>query len=239
MPAISAFVFLSLLLVSAGLSAAGSGDLPQDPPKDQRSTATVFGAGTGRRRRSTGIIGLNLLLDGGFPRGTLVMVYGSPIDGVDIAARQFWQTEGDEVGTYLVNDTEPEVGMVNVSDVHPAMYLQWLIGDRMVVDSLSSMVIKYGIDGALQFLRQARGEIRETGANIMFIVYTGIHSPVEMTRLMRLADIVIEFSSTVSQAEIERTLAVQKIKAAPAPQRLLPFIITDNGIEASTTSRVV
>ena len=125
------------------------------------------------------------------------------------------------------------------SDVHPAMYLQWLIGDRMVVDSLSSMVIKYGIDGALQFLRQAREEIRQTGANIMFIVYTGIHTPVEMTRLMRLADIVIEFSSTISQAEIERTLAVQKIKAAPAPRRLLPFIITDNGIEASTTSRVV
>jgi len=239
MPATSAFFFLSLLLVSAGLSAAGSGGRQQDQPADKIRVATDFVAVAGSKRRSTGIIGLNLLLDGGFPRGTLVMVYGSPVDGVDIAARQFWQTEGDELGTYLVNDTEPEVGMVNVSDVHPVMYLQWLIGDRMVVDSLSSMVIKYGIDGALHFLRQAREEIRQTGANIMFIVYTGIHTPVEMTRLMRLADIVIEFSSTISQAEIERTLAVQKIKAAPAPQRLLPFIITDNGIEASTTSRVV
>jgi hypothetical protein len=36
-----------------------------------------------------------------------------------------------------------------------------------------------------------------------------------------------------------RTLAVQKIRDAAAPQRLLPFIITDKGIEASTTSRVV
>ena len=73
----------------------------------------------------------------------------------------------------------------------------------------------------------------------MFIVFTGIHSPMEMTRLMRAADVVIEFRNSVQQAEIERTLAVQKIRDAAAPQRLLPFIITEKGIEASTTSRVV
>ena len=56
---------------------------------------------------------------------------------------------------------------------------------------------------------------------------------------MRAADVVIEFKTEISQSDIERTLAVQKIKDAAAPQRLLPFIITDKGIEASTTSRVV
>ena len=63
--------------------------------------------------------------------------------------------------------------------------------------------------------------------------------PIEMTRIMRSADIVIEYKTEISQSDIERTLAVQKIKGAAAPQRLLPFIITDKGIEASTTSRVV
>jgi KaiC/GvpD/RAD55 family RecA-like ATPase len=60
-----------------------------------------------------------------------------------------------------------------------------------------------------------------------------------MTRIMRAADVVIEFGSEIHQAEIERTMAVQKIKDSAAPQRLLPFNITVNGIEASTTSRVV
>jgi KaiC/GvpD/RAD55 family RecA-like ATPase len=193
----------------------------------------------GSKKRPTGIVGLNLLLDGGFPKGTLIMVYGSPVAGIDIAARQFWRTEGEEVGTYLMNDGDTEIGMVNVGDVHPTMYQEWLVGDRMVIDSLSSIVIKYGIDGTLQFLRQAREEIRETSANIMFLVYTGVHAPIDMTRLMRMADIVIEFKTEISQSDIERTLAVQKIKGAAAPQRLLPFIITDAGIEASTTSRVV
>jgi KaiC/GvpD/RAD55 family RecA-like ATPase len=56
---------------------------------------------------------------------------------------------------------------------------------------------------------------------------------------MRAADIVIEFSTIINQAEIERTLAVHKMKDAASPRRLLPFLITENGIEASTTSRVV
>jgi KaiC/GvpD/RAD55 family RecA-like ATPase len=213
---------------------------PATPDTHSRNIPTGFSfTENGSKKRPTGIVGLNLLLDGGFPKGTLIMVYGSPVAGIDIAARQFWRAEGEEAGTYLMNDGDAEVGMVNVGEVHPGMYQDWMVGDRMVIDSLSSIVIKYGIDGALQFLRQAREEIRETNANIMFLVYTGVHAPIEMTRLMRVSDLVIEYKTEVSQSDIERTLAVQKIKGAAAPQRLLPFIITDNGIEASTTSRVV
>ena len=73
----------------------------------------------------------------------------------------------------------------------------------------------------------------------MFVVYTYVHAPVEMMRLMRMADIAIELRTETPQNEIERTLTVHKIKDSAAPQRQLPFIITNNGIEASTTSRVV
>ena len=218
--------------------------MPETVPAHSKTQPREIPAGfslseNGSKKRPTGIVGLNLLLDGGFPKGTLIMMYGSPTAGIDIAARQFWRAEGDEVGTYLMNDGDPEIGMVNVGDVHPDMYPEWLVGDRMVIDSLSSLVIKYGIDRTLGFLRQARGEIRETRANIMFLVYDGVHTPIEMTRLMRISDIVIEFKTEIHQSDIERTLAVQKLKGAASPQRLLPFIITDNGVEASTTSRVV
>jgi KaiC/GvpD/RAD55 family RecA-like ATPase len=191
------------------------------------------------RKRTTGIIGLNLLLDGGFPEGTLVMIYGTPLAGVDLAAMQFWKAEGGEEGTYFMNDGDADIGMIDASEMHPEMYLTQMAGGRIVVDSLSAIVVKYGIDGALRFLHLAREEMKRRGANLVFIVYTGIHTPMEMTRLMRAADVVIEFKTTIQQSEIERTLAVHKIKDAAAPQRLLPFIITDKGIEASTTSRVV
>jgi KaiC/GvpD/RAD55 family RecA-like ATPase len=191
------------------------------------------------KKRTTGIVGLNLLLDGGFPEGTLVMIYGTPLAGVDLAAHQFWKAEEGEEGSYLMNDGDVEVGMIDATDMHPDLYLTQMAGSRIVVDSLSTLIVKYGIDIALKFLRHAREEMRKRKANMVFVVYTGIHAPIEMTRIMRSADLVIEFKTEIHQSEIERTLAVHKIKDAAAPQRLLPFIITDRGIEASTTSRVV
>lgn len=195
---------------------------------------------TGRvKRRTTGIVGLNLLLDGGFPEGTLIMIYGTPVAGVDLAAFQFWKGEEGEEGTYLMNDGDVEVGMIDATEMHPDLYLTQMAGSRIVVDSLSTLIVKYGIDVSLKFLRNAREEMRKRNANLVFVVYTGIHLPIEMTRIMRAADIVIEYKTEICQSDIERTLAVHKIKGAAAPLRLLPFIITDKGIEASTTSRVV
>jgi len=46
---------------------------------------------TGPKKRSTGINGLNLLLEGGYPEGTIVMIYGTPTSGLDVAAHQFWK----------------------------------------------------------------------------------------------------------------------------------------------------
>jgi len=191
------------------------------------------------KKRTTGIIGLNLLLDGGFPEGTLIMIYGTPVAGVDLAAYQFWKAEGGEEGTYMMNDGDVDIGMIDATEMHPDIYMTHMAGKRIIVDSLSTIIVKYGIEVALKFLKHSREEVRKRNANLLFVVYTGIHQPIEMTRVMRAADIVIEFKTEISQADIGRTLAVQKIKDAPAPQRLLPFIITERGIEASTTSRVV
>lgn len=205
---------------------------------DTRSRIQDIPIGGGVKKRTTGIVGLNLLLDGGFSQGSVIMLYGTPLSGIDLAAQQFWKVEGEE-GSFLINDGDVDVGMIDVSEMHPEMYLQQMIGGRIIVDSLSTIIVKYGIDAALKFIKITREEMKKRGANLVFLVYTGIHSPMEMTRVMKAADIVIEFKTDVHQAEIERTLAVHKIKDAAAPQRLLPFIITEKGIEASTTSRVV
>lgn len=206
---------------------------------DTKSRIQDIPASGKAKKRTTGIVGLNLLLDGGFPEGTLIMIYGTPVAGVDLAANQFWKAEGGEEGTYLMNDGDVEVGMIDATEMHPDLYMTQMVGRRIVVDSLSTIIVKYGIDTALKFLSNAREEMRKRNANLIFVVYTGIHQPIDMTRIMRAADIVIEFKTEINQSDIERTLAVHKIKDAAAPQRLLPFIITDRGIEASTTQRVV
>ena len=121
------------------------------------------------KKRSTGIIGLNHLLDGGFPPGNIVMVYGSPLAGVDLVALQFWQVDEEE-GTYLMNEGNVETGMVDAEDIHPEMYLPQMIGTRIVVDTVSSIINNYGIESALKFLRIAREEMKARGGNLVFVV---------------------------------------------------------------------
>ena len=67
--------------------------------------------------------------------------------------------------------------MIDATDLHPEMYIPQMAGGRIVVDSLSTIIIKYGIEEALKFLRLTRGEMKKRGANIIFVVYTGIHAP--------------------------------------------------------------
>jgi KaiC/GvpD/RAD55 family RecA-like ATPase len=203
------------------------------------TTGSAADTGAGRRKRSTGIIGLNLLLDGGFPEGTLIMVHGSACAGVDLAAGQFFRGDADEDGTYLKTEETISHDTNDSSGMQPEKFLMQMAGNRIVFDSFSAVIDRYGITDALRLLRLAKEDVQKSGANLMFIVFSGIHSPMEMTKLMCEADIVIEFRLNESQSELERTLSVQKIRDSMAPRRMLPFIITDRGIEASTTSRVV
>jgi KaiC/GvpD/RAD55 family RecA-like ATPase len=189
-------------------------------------------------KRATGVLGLDPVLDGGFPRGTTIIVMGTPLSGTDLMARQFWKME-DEGGTYLMIDSEVEEGMIDARALYPDQLPPLYTGQRIVIDSLSSIILNYGIEGALSCMSTARSEAVRTGANIMFIFYTNIHPMQEEIRIMRMADVVIELRQVTFITEIERQLAVHKVKNNQVPKRLIPVNITEKGIELSTTSRVV
>jgi KaiC/GvpD/RAD55 family RecA-like ATPase len=189
-------------------------------------------------KRATGVLGLDPVLDGGFPLGTTIIVMGSPLSGTDLMARQFWKME-DEGGTYLMIDSEVEEGMIDARALYPDQLPPLYTGQRIVIDSLSSIILHYGIEAGLSCMSTARSEAARTGANIMFIFYTNIHPTQEEIRILRMADVVIELRQVIFVTEIERQLAVHKVKNNQVPKRLIPFNITEKGIELSTTSRVV
>lgn len=194
--------------------------------------------GVSNNKRATGVLGLDPVLDGGFPRGTTIIVMGSPLSGVELLARQFWKM-GEETGTYLMIDTDADEGMTDARNLVPDQYPKLYAGERIIIDSLSSVVLNHGIDAALRCMAAARAETARTDANIMFVFYTGTHKPQEEIQLLRLADVIIELKQVVFVTEIERQLAVHKVKNNQVPKRLIPFNITEKGIELSTTSRVV
>jgi len=189
-------------------------------------------------RRSTGIIGLDLALNGGLPPHAHVVVSGLPLSGLELLAEQFWKS-GEQEGTYLMLDAVPHEGMTDARGMDPVALAGAMQGDRIVVDSLSTLIGKWGIDATTRFILDDTREVIERGATIIYLLYTGLHSPVEEARVMRAADVFISLRQEIHGNEFERTLAIEKLRGANVPQRVIPYHIIAKGLELSTTSRVV
>jgi KaiC/GvpD/RAD55 family RecA-like ATPase len=178
------------------------------------------------------------VLEGGFPIGTTILLTGVPLSGIDLMARQFWKSEGEE-GTYMMFDAEVEPGMVSGAGISPEDLVPLLKGKRLVVDSISTLILQHGIDAGVNMILRARDLVLSEQANILFVHYPDVLPPTAELRIVRSADVVIELKEVIFMNEIERQLAVHKIKGMAVPRRLIPFLISEKGIELSTTSRVV
>jgi KaiC/GvpD/RAD55 family RecA-like ATPase len=199
--------------------------------------ATATTPETAAEKRSTGIASLDHVLSGGFLKGTLIAVLGNPVSGMEILGRQFWQQDSN--GSYFITDAEPLPGMIDARNVSLEKYLELGRGERVVMDSLSSVILKYGIDTAVKFISICAKDSEKRKTNYLFIVYKGLHTPLEEMRISRAADIVIEFKEEYEGIEIQHALIVHKIKGMDLPLRAIPLLVKENGLEISTTSRVV
>ena len=192
---------------------------------------------TAPEKRSTGIPSLDHVLSGGFLKGTSIVIFGTALSGIELLARQFWQQDGN--GSYFITDAEPIQGMIDARTVSLEKYLELGRGERIVVDSLSSVILKYGIDTAMKFLSLCAKDTEKRKSNYLFLVYKGLHTPVEEMRINRAADTVFEFRDEVEGVEVSHALIIHKIKGMAVPNRAIPVLIMENGLEISTTSRVV
>jgi len=189
-------------------------------------------------KRTTGITGLDHPLDGGFPTGTRIVFFGSPLSGLDLMARQFWQADEEE-SSYLMLDAEVEPGMLDAAGMGLSDLISSMSGDRVVIDSLSTLLINHGFDAAYAFVTKDTRDILESGANILYTLYSGLHPAWDEIRILRAADVVITLREALHGNEFERTLSVQKMKGGQIPQRAIPYHFIPRGVELSTTSRVV
>lgn len=177
-------------------------------------------------------------MEGGFPTGTTVLAIGAAVSGTDLLARQFWQSEGEQ-GSYIMLDAEVQPGMIDGRGFTPGEFITNLDGQKLVVDSLSSYILKFGIDAAVKFILAMRDIAVSRKANVLFTFYPDLHPRVEEMLVMRAVDVILELKEVIFMNEIERQLAVHKITGMAVPRRLIPFLINEKGIELSTTSRVV
>lgn len=136
-------------------------------------------------------------------------------------------------------DGEVEEGMIDARAFNPDEFPGQYSGRRVVVDSLSSIILTHGIDVALRILIAAKKVALSENSTILFPLYISIHRPEDENRIFRLADVVLELKVVTFVTEVERQLAVHKLRHTQVPKRLIPYNITEKGIELSTTSRVV
>ena len=189
--------------------------------------------------RSTGIVGLDFQLGGGIPKGKSVILFGDALSGSDLLAEQFWLADKSKESTYLMIDNIPKEGMIDALEMSLTELSGAMEGGWVVVDSLSTIILKYGIDSAVSFLKNGIADIISAGGNVLFIMYPEVHTRAEEARIIRHTDIFITLSNILHGNEIERSLTINKISGADVPKRAYPYNILSGGIELSTTGRVV
>ena len=192
------------------------------------------------KKVSTGIAGLDFQLGGGYPAGSIIVLHGSPLSGLEEMAAQFWKTPGEGTHYYLMIDGLVEEGMVKVStaDVEEAINA-CSSSKRVIVDSLSSVVLKEGVDEAIRLMKETSRPIVEHGGNTFFVLYSGVHPEIEEIRIARHADVFVTCLEEMHGSEVERKLMIRKLRDAEVPNRMYPYNISSEGIDLSTTARVV
>lgn len=188
---------------------------------------------------SSGIDGLDFQLGGGIPSGSLILLICDPLSGVEKLTMQFWKADDSGMSSYFMLDSAVEDGMTDAENISPGAMVDNMAGKWVVVDSVSTMLVKYGIDEMIKFLTAVSEKIKKDGGNVLLVMYQGIHSNYDEILIKRNCNTVFTLNVNLHGSEVERNLQVNKIGGLDLPKRVFPYNILDKGIELSTTGRVV
>ena len=193
----------------------------------------------GAGKRSTGISGLDFQLGGGIMKGKSILLCAGPVSGAEIIAEQFFRSSENVESSYIMIDGPVTEGMTDASKMTSEEISDVMSGERIVIDSISSVIMNSGIDSALSIMKKAAAGENSADVNILYLMYNNIHSPYDEIKLIRNSDIVISLNEFMRGNEIERNLTINKIPGIDVPGRVFPYNIKEGGIELSTTARVV
>ncbi len=190
---------------------------------------------TGNQFLPSGIDALDRQLFGGYPAGSVVLLVGSPVSGLELIAKQFCRNDSDAV--YLMMGSETEEGMINGREMDVDECLAACTGTRNVVDSVTTLSDRCGREETLRFLQIIRQRLRTSGGVLIGTLYPGVLLPLTEALVLRSADIVIECSVIDHANSISRTCVVRK-KTGEVQDQILQYVVKEQGIEMVPTERV-
>lgn len=204
--------------------------------------------------RTTGLAGLDARLKGGIAPGSVHVVWGPPMNALELMAAHL-AAGGAKLGgaRYVTTDRsaddvlatmdriDADVGKVEVLPLpHKG---KWLIPDlkagyRYVIDDVATLVAELGFDVVWARLLELRAQARETEADLVLLLTAGLIDAREEIRIQAWADGVLELGFDRQGFGLFPYLKITKMRGAPESAEFMLFKEREKGLFMESTRRV-
>ncbi len=204
-------------------------------------------------RLTTGLAGLDAQIGGGVPAGSVHVLFGEPMNALEMFSYHFaaGATQGKGGCLYITTDLEESEILDGIRQVGGRPERMKVVplsgqrappavakGGRYILDNFTSHTEAIGFDRAFEQLKKLKQQIREAGTTALVIVVEGLLEPAERTKLRVWADGVMELGFDRQGFGLYPFLKVTKLRGVPDSARFLLFKETDKGLFMESTRRV-
>jgi KaiC/GvpD/RAD55 family RecA-like ATPase len=110
---------------------------------------------------------------------------------------------------------------------------------RCIIDSLSSLFRTEEPEDVIDLFEIIQIAARRYGGIYFFLLDRGVHQERLVNTLLYLADGIFEFSTRERGSELEHTMRIQKLRNMIFSTKLIPYIISEEGLVVETTERII
>lgn len=110
---------------------------------------------------------------------------------------------------------------------------------RVVVDSLSALFRTENPEDVVDLFEIIQMAARKSGGIYLFILDRGVHEERLVNMLLYLTDGIFDFSTRERGSELEHVMRIQKLRNMIFSTKLIPYIISEEGVVVETTERII
>ncbi|OKY78457.1 MAG: KaiC superfamily ATPase implicated in signal transduction, inactivated [Candidatus Methanohalarchaeum thermophilum] len=110
---------------------------------------------------------------------------------------------------------------------------------RGVVDSISDFLKSHEVNEVTTVVKLLSSVSRVSGGVNLILMTKGMHGESSEVKMQHNADVVLSVRSQDRGNEIIRELIIKKVRGVAFPSKVIPYEITEEGIEVEKTERVL